>query len=192
MIIEQKTTNCGCTVSWPWFQAILGPMFQSSSTPNAALNVNSQKGRQQTYKSGLGVRTLYFFEKLRRNRWANLSLLGWVSESCTSIPIGTVVDFQAEVEVKTCLSSPVNIPVKLTGNPGHRRYTRDTPKKIVKFNEPSGKIIFRANFRKHCPNISIFVIIFEKFLFSRKALTISVERIHTCAKILSTTHFVEM
>ncbi len=129
MILYQKATKCGYKVSWPLFQAILGPIFQSSSTPNAALNVNSQKGRQQTYKSGLGVRTLYFFGKLRINRWLNLSLLGWVSESCTSIPIGTVVDFEAEVEVKTCLSTPVNIPVKLTGNPGHRRDGKDLPEK---------------------------------------------------------------
>ncbi len=57
MIIEQKTTNCGYKVSWPLLQAIPGPIFQSSSTPNAALNVSSQKGRQQTHKSGLGGRT---------------------------------------------------------------------------------------------------------------------------------------
>ncbi len=69
MIIEQKTTDCGCTVSWPWFQVILGPIFQSSSTPNAALNVNSQKGRQQTYKSGLGGgEDFVLFEKSKRNR----------------------------------------------------------------------------------------------------------------------------
>ncbi len=81
------------------------------------------------------------------------------------------MDFQAEVEVKTCLSTPVNIPVKLTGNPGHRREGRDMPEKIVKFNEPSGKTIFRANLRKLCSNISIFVIIFEKtFIFAKKNL----------------------
>jgi hypothetical protein len=100
-------------------------------------------------------------------------LLGWVSESCTSIPIGTVVDFQAEVEVKTCLSTPVNIPVKLTGNPGHRRDGKDLPEKKFKFDEPSRKFFFAKLFANIVKTFPFFVIIFEKILFSRKTLPIS-------------------